>query len=479
MKAFFIVLLFPIHAFTQDISGVWKGHLYNDTTKQFMPYELAINADNEKLNAYSYTVFLLDSFKNIGIKTIKLKDIDGKYFLEDDKLIFNNYKEPPAKGVRMYAQLSYSKNDTSEILSGSWSTNRTKDYNPLTGSLLLKKANNEKETAIVHKLDEIGLAKKLSFLKEEEQKKPEISSVAVNEKSHASKNVPPVLDSENAKIVALNANKNQPKIIDEAVKKEENGLLAVNEKNKESNKQKNQLPVKEENKKVIESGNLVSKKDSSDSLKNVVAINEKNNKKSAASVNQTNQKSQEKVSPEQNKKSKSEEELKQIATANKQKIEKNIELPKKEMDQPENKKLPIKIDAVVKVQIPETPPAAQIATRKIETIRTVDISKDSLVLSLFDNGVVDGDTVTVLVNGKVVWPKVALREQSVNKTIYLTPEMGDSISVVMYAENLGTIAPNTGLLVVREGGKDHEIRFSGDLKKNSAIILKRKRQEDL
>jgi len=482
MKAFFIVLLFPIQAFTQDISGVWKGNLYNDTTKQFMPYELAINADNEKLNAYSYTVFLLDSFKNIGIKTIKLKDIDGKYFLEDDKLIFNNYKEPPAKGVRMYAQLSYSKSDTSEILSGSWSTNRTKDYNPLTGSLLLKKANHEKETAIVQKLDEIGLSKKLSFLKEEEQKKPEISSVAVNEKKKQEARLSPVSESENAKVVAINSNKDQQKTATEAGKKEEKSLLAVNEKNKEIKKQQAQLPVNEEKKKVIESGNGNLKKNNSDSIekndnRNEVVLNEKKNKKSSAGIREKDEDLQKKTSSQQNKKSL--EESKQIATADKQKIEKNNQLPKKEVNQPENKKLPIKIDTVVKVQIPEIPPAAQIATRKIETIRTVDISNDSLVLSLFDNGVVDGDTVTVLVNGKVVWPKVALREQSVNKTIYLTPEMGDSISVVMYAENLGTIAPNTGLLVVREGGKDHEIRFSGDLKKNSAIILKRKRQEDL
>ena len=77
----------------------------------------------------------------------------------------------------------------------------------------------------------------------------------------------------------------------------------------------------------------------------------------------------------------------------------------------------------------------------------------------------------------MVWPRVGLREQSTNKTIYLTPDMGDSIFVVMYAENLGSIPPNTGLLVIREGNMDHEIRFSGDLKKNSAIILKRKKKD--
>jgi hypothetical protein len=55
--------------------------------------------------------------------------------------------------------------------------------------------------------------------------------------------------------------------------------------------------------------------------------------------------------------------------------------------------------------------------------------------------------------------------------------MGDSISVIMYAENLGSLPPNTGLLVIREARRIYEIRFSGDLNKNSKIILLRKKKE--
>jgi hypothetical protein len=47
----------------------------------------------------------------------------------------------------------------------------------------------------------------------------------------------------------------------------------------------------------------------------------------------------------------------------------------------------------------------------------------------------------------------------------------------MYAENLGEIPPNTGLLVVRDGEKVYDVRFTADLKSNAAIILRRKRKE--
>ncbi|HSN09335.1 MAG TPA: hypothetical protein VLS85_09860, partial [Hanamia sp.] len=120
--------------------------------------------------------------------------------------------------------------------------------------------------------------------------------------------------------------------------------------------------------------------------------------------------------------------------------------------------------------------AAEISKRKLETIRTVEIAQDSLVFSLYDNGTVDGDTVSVLLNGQVIMPRVGLLVTATSKTIYLTPEMGDSISVVMYAENLGSIPPNTGLLVIHDGPKIYEIRFSGDLSKNSKIILVRKKK---
>lgn len=117
--------------------------------------------------------------------------------------------------------------------------------------------------------------------------------------------------------------------------------------------------------------------------------------------------------------------------------------------------------------------AADIKNRIIETIQSVNYTSDSLVISLYDNGEVDGDTVSVLMNGKVIMPMVGLSTNVVHKTIY-TKDITDSIQIVMYAENLGSLPPNTGLLIVYDGKQRYEIRFSGDLKKNSAIVFRRK-----
>jgi hypothetical protein len=69
-----------------------------------------------------------------------------------------------------------------------------------------------------------------------------------------------------------------------------------------------------------------------------------------------------------------------------------------------------------------------------------------------------------------------LTANAITKTIYLTPDLGDSLQLIMYAENLGSIPPNTGLLILQDGDDRYEIRFAGDLKKNSAIILRRNRK---
>ena len=120
--------------------------------------------------------------------------------------------------------------------------------------------------------------------------------------------------------------------------------------------------------------------------------------------------------------------------------------------------------------------AAEIEKRVTKSDQSFYFESDSLLLTLYDNGEVDGDTVTVLMNGNVIFSKVGLTTKANSKTIYITSNM-DSVKLVMYAENLGSIPPNTGLLIVNDGEKRYDVRFSADLKTNAAIVLRRKKNE--
>ncbi|MBP8765596.1 MAG: hypothetical protein KBH30_08790 [Ferruginibacter sp.] len=123
-----------------------------------------------------------------------------------------------------------------------------------------------------------------------------------------------------------------------------------------------------------------------------------------------------------------------------------------------------------------TGPKVDLSKRKIETIDELVIESDSLQISLYDNGEVDGDTVSIILNGQAIVSRQGLSASAFRKTIYITPELGDSIQLVMYAENLGSLPPNSGLLIVDYDNRRKEIRFSGDLSKNAAITLKRKKK---
>ena len=112
--------------------------------------------------------------------------------------------------------------------------------------------------------------------------------------------------------------------------------------------------------------------------------------------------------------------------------------------------------------------------RKTEVVRSVFFKSDSLVLSLYDNGIVDGDTVSVVMNGKVIIANQGLTTKPIRFVIHATPELGDSLLITMVAENLGSIPPNTGLIIVEDGDDRSEIRFTGDMQMSSAVLFKRK-----
>ena len=113
--------------------------------------------------------------------------------------------------------------------------------------------------------------------------------------------------------------------------------------------------------------------------------------------------------------------------------------------------------------------------RKIEKIRDISFSSDSLLLSFYDNGTIDGDTISMVLNGKIIAEKIKLTTNAFRITIPTKINQNDSLMLIMHAESLGLIPPNTGLLIIQDGATRHEIRFEGDLQKSSAIMLRKKR----
>jgi len=113
--------------------------------------------------------------------------------------------------------------------------------------------------------------------------------------------------------------------------------------------------------------------------------------------------------------------------------------------------------------------------RKDHAQQTIDFASDSLLLSLYDNGVVDGDSISVYLNDQQIISSIKLTSVAAKKTIY-TGGMNE-IKLLLVAENLGTIPPNTGLLILRDGDKTYQVNFTADMQTNASIFLRRNQNQ--
>ena len=120
-------------------------------------------------------------------------------------------------------------------------------------------------------------------------------------------------------------------------------------------------------------------------------------------------------------------------------------------------------------------PAASLVDGRLSVpSETIYFKSDSLSIAIYDNGEVDGDTVSVIINDEMFIQKQGLKSSAFRKTFYIPRIESDSLLVVLYAENLGKYPPNTGLLQIKDGEEIFYVRFKADLNQNAAIVLRRK-----
>jgi hypothetical protein len=113
--------------------------------------------------------------------------------------------------------------------------------------------------------------------------------------------------------------------------------------------------------------------------------------------------------------------------------------------------------------------------RKADVLKTIQIENESFRVDLYDNGEVDGDSISVFYNNRLILSHKRLSEKPITLTLN-TPDDEAINELTMYAENLGEIAPNTALMVVTDGDKRYEVRIASDLKNSGTIRFVHKRK---
>jgi len=105
--------------------------------------------------------------------------------------------------------------------------------------------------------------------------------------------------------------------------------------------------------------------------------------------------------------------------------------------------------------------------RENNIVRKIEVGNQNVRIDLFDNGEIDGDSVSLFFNGSLVISHRKLTEKAISFNIWV--EDDEESLLEMYADNLGTIAPNTAMMIITDGKKRYEVRIASDLTKSGAI----------
>jgi hypothetical protein len=119
--------------------------------------------------------------------------------------------------------------------------------------------------------------------------------------------------------------------------------------------------------------------------------------------------------------------------------------------------------------------AEEYKQRETVVQKEIEVASDSLQLDFYDNGEVDGDSISVFFNDKLMGANLRLSTRSIHMNIHLdsTKEYNQ---LAMFANNLGSIPPNTALMLVSDGKNRWEVRLTSDLGKTGAVRIKRKKK---
>lgn len=156
----------PMAVFAQDITGLWKGTIYNDSTNQTYDYEIVISKEKGKYSGFSHTWFIIEDKKYYGVKKLKVSITkNGKVIIVDDELIGDNYPVNPNKYVRQLNVLDIANQGGETVLNGLFVTNATTTFRELTGLVKVKRESQYSHSDLMDFLQKTSKLNDLASIK--------------------------------------------------------------------------------------------------------------------------------------------------------------------------------------------------------------------------------------------------------------------------------------------------------------------------
>jgi hypothetical protein len=111
---------------------------------------------------------------------------------------------------------------------------------------------------------------------------------------------------------------------------------------------------------------------------------------------------------------------------------------------------------------------AVLSERQNELMKALVVNSPDVTIKLFDNGTIDDDTISVYLDKKLVLANKRLTASPLVIKLRLD-EPNSTYELVMVAENLGRIPPNTSLMIVEAGDQRFDVRITSTEQKNALV----------
>ncbi|MFY8005504.1 MAG: hypothetical protein ACOVNR_11680, partial [Chitinophagaceae bacterium] len=123
------------------------------------------------------------------------------------------------------------------------------------------------------------------------------------------------------------------------------------------------------------------------------------------------------------------------------------------------------------IKVTPKPVPSILLQRKNELVQSFSFDESAEVdIEYYDNGQIDNDTISVYHNNELVINKARLSYQPIHYKFTLNAE-NPKHEIITIANNLGTIPPNTAMMIIRAGNKKHSVFITSDEKKNAKIVI--------
>jgi hypothetical protein len=142
-----------------------------------------------------------------------------------------------------------------------------------------------------------------------------------------------------------------------------------------------------------------------------------------------------------------------------------VNLPKKE-DTIKRNTTPVVIDKPK--QIPTITIPTTTRSRENLLVKTLMVENPDISVRLYDNGEIDGDTISVYLDGIAIVSNKGLSTQPITVHLKMDEDNPEHV-LVMVAENLGRIPPNTSLMMVQDGDKRYSVSITSTEQKNAMV----------